>query len=108
MNGTCHRVLQGRPRHWDVWFFTIRWPGPETARRTLRTGFGGAGAGEAGDAAVLSQCGAGGTTWTDTALEQGMSDDEWRVAAGGRLRLWADNGGMCVCGMMRDERGGHT
>ena len=60
-------------------------------------------------AALLSNCGTGvGTTWTDTAPEQVMPDDEWTVAARRLLRLRFGTGGTCACGMARDERGDHT
>ena len=43
-------------------------------------------------AALLSNCGAGvSTTWTEP-----------------QLRLRSDSGGVCACGLMRDERGDHT
>ena len=39
-------------------------------------------------AAFLANCGQGvGATWTETALEKGMPDEEWRTAARRRLRL---------------------
>ena len=59
-------------------------------------------------AAFLANCGTGvGATWTETAPEQGMPDDEWRTAARGRLRLRTGEAKMCECGAIRDELGDH-
>ena len=60
-------------------------------------------------AAFLANCGQGvGATWTDTAPEQEMPEDEWRTASRRRLRLKAAESKMCECGTFKDERGDHT
>ena len=58
-------------------------------------------------AAYLANCGQGvGATWTETAPEQGMSDEEWRTAA--RRRDAASKLKNPRCGMLKDEKGDHT
>ena len=60
-------------------------------------------------AAYQANCGQGvGATWTETAPEQGMLDEEWRTAARRRLRLKTEESKMCQCGMLKDEKGDHT
>ena len=60
-------------------------------------------------AAYLANCGKGvGATWTETAPEQGMLDEEWRTAARRSLRLKTEESKMCQCGMLKDEKGDHT
>ena len=60
-------------------------------------------------AAYLANCGQGaGATWTETAPEQGMPDEDWRTAARRRLRLKTEESNMCQCGMLKDEQGDHT
>ena len=55
--------------------------------------------------AYLATCGQGvGATWTETAPEQGMLDEEWRTAARRRLRLKTEESKMCQCGMLKDEK----
>ena len=62
-----------------------------------------------GKAAYLANCGSGvGATWTETAPEQGMPDDEWKTAARRRLRLKTGESKLCECGMNKDEMGDHT
>ena len=62
-----------------------------------------------GKAAYLANCGSGvGATWTETAPEQGMLDDEWKTAARRRLRLTTSESKLCECGMNKDEMGDHT
>ena len=62
-----------------------------------------------GKAAYLANCGPGvGATWTETAPEQGMPDDEWKTAARRRLRLKTGESKLCECGMNKDEMGDHT
>ena len=62
-----------------------------------------------GKAAYLANCGSGvGATWTETAPEQGMPDDEWKTAARRRLRLKTGETKLCECGMFKDEMGDHT
>ena len=62
-----------------------------------------------GKAAYLANCGSGvGATWTETAPEQGMPDDEWKKAARRRLRLKTCESKLCACGLNRDELGDHT
>ena len=62
-----------------------------------------------GKAAYLANCGTGvGATWTETAPEQGMPDDEWKTAARRRLRLKTGETKMCECGAIKDEMGDHT
>ena len=45
-----------------------------------------------------------GATWTETAPEQGMLDEEWRTAARRRLRLKTEESKMWQCGMFKDEK----
>ena len=60
-------------------------------------------------AACLAICGqVVGATWTETAPEQGMLDEEWRTAARRRLRLKTEESKMCQCGMLEGEKGDHT
>ena len=62
-----------------------------------------------GKAAYLANCGTGvGSTWTETAPEQGMPDDEWKTAARRRLRLKTGENKMCECGALKDQLGDHT
>ena len=59
-------------------------------------------------AAFLANCGSGvGATWTETAPEQGMPDDEWKTAARRRLRLRVGEAKICECGAIRDQLGDH-
>ena len=61
-----------------------------------------------GRAAYLANCGTGvGSTWTETAPEQGMPDDEWKTAARRRLRLKTGESKRCECGALRDQLGDH-
>ena len=46
-------------------------------------------------------------SWTETAPEQGMPDDEWKTAARRRLRLRTGETRICECGMITDEMGDH-
>ena len=60
-------------------------------------------------AAYQANCGQGvGATWTETAPEQGMLDEEWRTESRRRLRLKTEESKMCQCGMLKDEKGEHT
>ena len=62
-----------------------------------------------GKAAYLANCGTGvGSTWTETAPEQGMPDDEWKTAARRRLRLKTGENKICECGAHKDQLGDHT
>ena len=59
---------------------------------------------------IKPKCGQSvGATWTETAPERGMFDEEWRTAARRRLRLKTEESKMCQCGMLKDEKiGDHT
>ena len=59
-------------------------------------------------AAFSGYCGTGvGVSWTETSLEQGMPDDEWKTGARRRLRLRIGEARICECGAIRDQMGDH-